>query len=155
MVSFRFCRAIPEAGYITLGTIRYGVKLATGGKPLSCIRTSTISSCGDGESTLSSSATATAYRGANGRNGADRTNASDSNESNDSGDSVISDGCSCKQCCGCLDGTALLMPWKGNSCEKNAFEMVKRKVEDGATGRKINGNGAGTAGVDEAKINGE
>lgn len=51
-----FLRAIPEAGYITLGTIRYGVKLSQGCLTSNCthFRSSSLSMAENGTKTNSS-----------------------------------------------------------------------------------------------------
>lgn len=136
MIFFLFLQkrsAIPEAGYITLGTIRYGVKLSTHNKRIGCYRASTISSQMDGVSIVSSSnlstngATATTLNGHNATNG---------HEPNGKG---IADGCSsCKNCC-CLNGSALTLPWKTNSQQKNSIEMSKRNGKNSG----INSNSSG------------
>lgn len=78
-------------------------------------------------------------------NGGHSDGGAETNDGNDENESVISDGCvstGCKQCCGCLDGTVLLLPWKNNSCEKNAFELATQRRGNGdvtLSERKTNG----------------
>lgn len=100
------CRAIPEAGYITLGTIRYGVKLQTARKPLNLLCTSSTAAASDRFSSISSNTS---------------TNIIINNNTNDdNGDSSgkesgyslsTSNSCTnCKPCC-CIDTTKFTLPW--------------------------------------------
>lgn len=120
--SFLF-RAIPEAGYITLGTIRYGVKLQTARKPLNLLCTSSAAAASDRFSSISSNTSTNIII----NNGNDENGDSSGMESGHS--LSTNNSCTnCKACC-CIDAKKFTLPWLNSASSKGDVVLNGRCLD--------------------------